>query len=70
MAALWVGVLLTVGALWPALRHRAVVWAAPLLVGAYLFGEHHIYRPWGAFGMALLAVGFAGLLRARQVATR
>ena len=67
VAALWVGALLTLGVLWPTLRYRAVVWGVPLLVGAYLFGEHHIYRPWGAAGMALLALGFAGLLRSRQI---
>lgn len=65
--ALLVGSILALGVLWPSLGPRTIVWGVWLLAGAYLFGSHHIYRPWGVTGMLLLAVGFAGLLRARQV---
>lgn len=67
VAALWVGALLALVVLWTRLRWRVVPGGVLLLVGAYLFGEHHIYRPWGVLGMALLALAFAWLLRVRQV---
>lgn len=69
VVALGIGCVAAVAVLAPRLR-RAVVWALPLLAGAFLFAEFHIYRPFGVTGMALLAVGFAGLLRSRQVADR
>lgn len=67
VAALWISAVLTLVALYPTLRRRVIPGGLLLLAGAYLFGEHHIYRPWGVLGMALLALGFAALLRVRQV---
>ncbi|UQN05511.1 hypothetical protein [Deinococcus sp. QL22] len=57
---------LTIAALWP-LRGRALLpGAGCLLLGAWLFTENHIYRPWGVLAMLLLAVGFAALMWVRQ----
>lgn len=67
IGALWVGSVLALVVLGPTLRWRVLPGGLLLLVGAYLFGEHHIYRPLGVLGMALLALGFAALLRAQQV---
>ncbi len=68
--ALLVGGVMVVVALVPVLPRRSLVWGLVLLAGTYLFAGFHIYRPWGVAGMVLIAVGFAGLLRARQVAGR
>jgi len=67
IAALLVGAVLALVVLFPRLRWRVVPGGVLLLVGAYLFGEHHIYRPWGVVAMVLLALAFAWLLRVRQV---
>lgn len=67
VGALWIGAVAALIVLFPMLRQRVILGGVVLLVGAYLFGEHHIYRPWGVLGMVLLALGFSALLRARHV---
>lgn len=67
IAALLVGSLLALVALFPTLRWRVVPGGLLLLLGVYLFSANHIYRPWGVLGMVVLALAFVALLRARQV---
>lgn len=57
---------LTVASLWPSTGRGVLPGAGCLLLGAWLFTQHHIYRPWGVLGMLLLAVGFAALMWVRQ----
>lgn len=52
--------------LWPLAGRTLLPGAVCLLVGAWLFTQHHIYRPWGVVAMLLLAVGFAALMWTKQ----
>lgn len=67
IGALLVGSVLALVALFPSLRWRVVPGGVLLLIGVFLFGENHIYRPWGVLAMVVLALAFVALLRARQV---
>jgi len=60
---------LTLASLWALTGRAQLPGAVCLLVGAWLFTQHHIYRPWGVLGMVLLALGFAGLMWAKQQRT-
>ncbi|WP_019587774.1 hypothetical protein [Deinococcus apachensis] len=68
--ALLAACVLALVALWPALGARILPGGAALLVGAWLFTEHHIYPPLGVTGMLLLAVAFVWLLALWQRARR
>lgn len=52
--------------LWPLAGRALLPGAVWLLAGAWLFTQHHIYRPWGVLAMVLLALGFAGLMWVKQ----
>lgn len=52
--------------LWPLAGRALLPGAACLLAGAWLFTQHHIYRPWGVLAMVLLALGFAALMWVKQ----
>ncbi|GGR41546.1 hypothetical protein [Deinococcus ruber] len=56
---------LTIVALWLLAGRTVLPGAICLLLGAWLFTQHHIYRPWGVVGMVLLSLGFAALMWAK-----
>ncbi len=45
---------------------RALPGAALVLVGAVMFWQEHVYRPWGVLSMVLLAAGWSWLLLVAQ----